>query len=180
MEHVCPWRGAYLFDHAGRRLFQKPERILAPYVRDGMTVLDIGPGMGFFAIPAARLVGPSGRVIAVDLQAEMLKVLMKRAAKKGVAERITPYRCPADDIGPHTNVDVAVAVWCVHEFPSQPALAEQVHRALTPGGKWLILEPKIHVTADAFAQTIAVVEHAGLKLDGRPRDLLSHAALFVK
>jgi ubiquinone/menaquinone biosynthesis C-methylase UbiE len=51
-----------------------------------MTVLAPGPGMGFFTIPLARLVGPSGRVIAVDLQPKMIESLKRRASKAGVLE----------------------------------------------------------------------------------------------
>ena len=81
--HVCPWWGGYFIDNRLRHLLHRPERILAPYVKAGMTVMDVGCGMGFFAIPAARLVGAEGRVIAVDLQQQMLDVLMRRAAKAG-------------------------------------------------------------------------------------------------
>ena len=87
-KHVCPWWVGYLLVSPIRRWFQDPEKILSPYVSEGMTVLDIGPGMGFFTIPAARMVGDSGRVIAVDLQEKMLKSLVKRAEKAGVAGRI--------------------------------------------------------------------------------------------
>ena len=45
---------------------QNPEEILRPFVREGMMVLEPGPGMGFFTLPLTKLVGPSGKVIAVD------------------------------------------------------------------------------------------------------------------
>ena len=57
--HVCPWWGGYFIDNRLRRLFHKPEKILGPYVRSGMTVMDVGCGMGLFAIAMARLVGPA-------------------------------------------------------------------------------------------------------------------------
>ena len=52
---VCPWWLAYTFDHRIRRLFHKPEQMFAPYLRKGMTALDIGCGMGFFSIGMAQL-----------------------------------------------------------------------------------------------------------------------------
>jgi len=80
---VCPWWIGYLLaSPLRRRLGQDPVKILSPYVREGMTVLEPGPGMGFFTIPLARLVGPSGRVIAVDLQPKMIESLKRRAAKR--------------------------------------------------------------------------------------------------
>lgn len=178
MAHVCPWRYAYAFDHAGRRLFQKPERLLAPYLGEGMTVLDIGCGMGFFSIGMAKLVGESGRVIAVDLQQEMLDVLTKRAARKGVADRIVTRRCEEDSLGVAEQVDFALAFWMVHEVLDQAAFARQVRACLKPGGKFLVAEPKFHVSRKGFGRFVEVVEEAGLRLRERPRVGLSHAALF--
>ena len=84
---VCPWWIGYLLASPLRRwLGQDPAKILSPYVREAMTVLEPGPGMGFFTIPLARLVGPSGRVIAVDLQPKMIESLKRRASKAGVLE----------------------------------------------------------------------------------------------
>jgi ubiquinone/menaquinone biosynthesis C-methylase UbiE len=69
MKHgVCPWWLGYWLISPVRRLGQNPHDILLPYVREGMTVLEPGPGMGFFTIELARLVGASGKVVAVDVQ----------------------------------------------------------------------------------------------------------------
>jgi len=54
-----------------RRLFQDPETILSPYIKSGMKVLEVGPGMGFFSLPMARLIGETGRIYCVDLQEKM-------------------------------------------------------------------------------------------------------------
>jgi ubiquinone/menaquinone biosynthesis C-methylase UbiE len=53
-----------------------------------MTVLEPGPGMGFFTLEIAKLVGPSGRVVAVDVQFRMIEGLKRRARKAGVLNRI--------------------------------------------------------------------------------------------
>ncbi len=55
--HVYPWWGGYFLDNRLRRWLHNPERILAPYVRPGITALDFGCGMGMFAIAMAKLVG---------------------------------------------------------------------------------------------------------------------------
>ncbi len=63
-ERVCPWWLGYFLASPIRRLWQNPAQILRPYVREGMTVLEPGPGMVFFTLELARLVGPfrqSGR-----------------------------------------------------------------------------------------------------------------------
>ena len=58
-ERVCPWWKGYLLASPIRRWWQKPEELLAPYLREGMTVLEPGPGMGFFTLPMSRMVGPA-------------------------------------------------------------------------------------------------------------------------
>jgi len=49
-DHICPWWFAYTFDNPFRRFFHNPEKMLGSYVSRGMTVLDVGCGMGFFSI----------------------------------------------------------------------------------------------------------------------------------
>jgi hypothetical protein len=64
---VCPaWLGHFLANPI-RKLINPPQTILTPYVRERMTVLDVGCGMGFFNIPLAQMVGTNGKVICVDL-----------------------------------------------------------------------------------------------------------------
>lgn len=88
MARVCPWWLGYFLINPFRRWRQDPGKIVAPYVREGMTVLEPGPGMGFFTLELAERVGPAGRVIAVDIQSKMLEKLKRRAAKRGVLERV--------------------------------------------------------------------------------------------
>ena len=71
--HVCPPILAKTLDNFVRQFFHDPQKILKSYVKTGMTVLDFGCGPGVFSIPIAKMVGPSGRVIAADLQPGMLE-----------------------------------------------------------------------------------------------------------
>ena len=166
-DRICPWWVAYTFDHPGRRMFHRPEKILAPYVRAGMTVLDIGCGMGFFALGMARLVGESGLVIAADVQEKMLAVLQKRARKAGVAARIRPHLCPPDRFALQEQIDFALAFWAVHELPDRAAFFREVRALLKPGANLLLVEPKRHIGVD-------------LRFLDEPKIALSHAALFTK
>ena len=61
-------------------------------------VVDVGCAMGYFTLPLAGLVGPTGRVIAVDLQARMLRALDRRARRAGLSEPIETRRCGADSL----------------------------------------------------------------------------------
>ncbi len=77
-----PWTAPF-FDNLIRKIFQDPDKIVGPYVRPGMTVMDIGCGPGFFTLAMARMAGPEGRVIAVDMQQEMLDLVKKKSDRMG-------------------------------------------------------------------------------------------------
>ena len=177
-ERCCPWWLAYSFDHPLRRLVHKPEVFLAPYVRAGATVLDIGCGMGYFSIALARLVGPDGRVISADLQQKMLDVMYRRATRKGVAGRITPRKCAPDDINVSEAVDFALAFWMAHEVPDQERFFGQVRRILKPGAKFYIVEPRGHVKPEALNRMIARAEGQGFKPWAWPKVGLSQAVVL--
>src|SRR5512139_2340496 len=116
---VCPWWLCHSFDNPLRRLFHDPERLLQPYVKPGMTVVDIGCGMGYFTIGLAMLAGPGGKVIAVDLQQRMLDAMEKRAVKAGVADRILSRRGRNESLGIEGPADFALAFWMAHEVPDK-------------------------------------------------------------
>lgn len=162
---VCPWWLGPLLASPIRRLWQNPRRILAPHVRPGMTVLEPGPGMGFFTLPLARLVGPTGLVVAVDVQPRMLEGLRRRTERAGLAGRIETRLARGDDLAVADlagKVDLAVALWVVHELPDQARFFAQVRRALRPGGQVFVVEPRGHVSRVAFDETLRIAEAAGL------------------
>lgn len=179
-KHVCPWWLAYTFDNPLRRLFHKPEEIFAPYLREGMTAIDLGCGMGYFSIGMARMVGDSGKIIAVDVQQKMLDTLIKRARKAGVAERIASVRCEENHIGSHPKVDFALAFWMVHETPDALEFLRQVRAILKKSGTLLVAEPKLHVTSAEFKKTVALAQKAGFKYLASPIISLSHTALLAR
>jgi len=182
-QRVCPpWIG-YLLASAVRRWIQDPVPIISPYVREGMTILEPGPGMGFFTIPLARLVGASGRVVAVDLQPEMIAVLKRRAAKAGVLDRIDARLSPADtmaldDLAGKADFTLAFAV--VHEFPDAQRFFAEVVRASKPGASLLLAEPRGHVNDAAFDAELAAARTTQLEITARPVIRRSHAAVLVK
>ena len=178
-EHICPWWLAYTFDNPLRRLVHRPERVLAPYVRQGMSVMDVGCGMGHFSIGMARMVGPEGSVWSVDVQERMLATLMRRARKAGVAERIHTLQCDADSLGMEEQVDFILAFWMVHESPDQASMLAELKGLLkAPEGRLLVAEPRMHVRASAFEHTVELAETQGLKLVDRPDISFSLSAVF--
>jgi 2-polyprenyl-3-methyl-5-hydroxy-6-metoxy-1,4-benzoquinol methylase len=175
---ICPWRHAYLFDNLLRRLIHPPHRILGPYVREGMTVVDVGCGMGVFSIGAAKLVGSGGEVIAVDLQQEMLDVLGNRAERAGVAGRIRLHQCAEDQLALDISADFVLAFWMVHEVPDQGAFFREVRSLLREDGKLLVAEPIFHTSARDFRKAVRCAESVGLKWLEAPRILVCRSALF--
>ncbi|MHB8952679.1 MAG: class I SAM-dependent methyltransferase [Pirellulaceae bacterium] len=178
--HVCPWWGGYFIDNRLRRLFHDPDAILRPYVGPGMTVMDVGCGMGLFAIAMARMVGPTGRVIAVDLQQQMLDVLGKRARKAGVADRITRHRCEAASIGVSESTDFTLSFYSAHEIPDLGRLLSEICQSLRPQGKLLVVEPIGHVPGKQFESMLTLARAVGFQIFDRPRIRLSRAAVLVK
>ncbi len=180
MAHVCPWWGGYFIDNPLRRWLHDPERILSPYVRPAMTAMDIGCGMGLFSIAMARLVGAEGRVIAVDIQPQMLSVLARRARAAGVGDRIQTHRSEATRVGVAGPVDFALAFYSAHELGDLRAFLVEMHACVRPEGRLLIVEPRGHVSARRFADTVSCATAVGWLERTRPRVRLSRAVVLEK
>jgi len=159
-------------------LIQNPDRILAPYVREGQVVADIGCSPGFFTVAMAKRVGPTGRAIAVDLQEEMLEITRRHACQAGVADRITFHRCEPDRIGLSGQVDFALAFYVVHEVPDRAKLLAEIRTLLKPDGSFLFVEPKMHVPATPFQESVRLATDAGLTVKDEPLLRFSRAVLF--
>jgi ubiquinone/menaquinone biosynthesis C-methylase UbiE len=177
---VCPVERAGSLDNGIRRWLHDPRKILGPYIKDGMTVLDLGCGPGFFTIDMARMVGKSGRVIASDLQEGMLRKLRDKIQGTELAERITLHKCEANRIGVSENVDFVLAFYVVHEVPNQEELFYEIGSMLKPNGQVLIVEPPFHVSKTAFAETIKKARVAGFTTGERPKVLFSKTVIMKK
>ena len=144
MSHVCPiWIG-YLLLCPFRGFAHDPAKILGPHVREGMTVLDAGCAMGFFSLPLARMVGPSGKVLCVDIQKKMLSKLESRAVKAGLSDRVRPLLASEQSLGLQDwegQVDFALAFAVLHEVPDPARTVGEIHAALKPGASLLVAEP---------------------------------------
>jgi len=178
--HVCPRWLCFTFDNWIRRRLQNPDQIIKPYVREGDTVVDVGPGIGFFTIPMARRVGDGGQVIAVDIQEEMLTAISKRAIDAGMAHRIRSCLASPVSLNVTDMADFVLAFWMAHEVPDQERFFAQLHAVLKEEGRFLLAEPKLHVSKTQFDDTISMVQKIGFKLLDRPEIPLSLAALFAK
>jgi len=177
---VCPWWICRTFDNPLRRLVHDPERLVEPYVKPGMTAVDIGCGMGYFTLGLAKRVCPVGKVIAIDLQEQMLAALARRASKAGLSDRIVMHLCQPDNLGLNAAAEFALAFWMVHEVRDQPRFFAQISAFLKPGGRLLLVEPRFHVTRSRFEWTVEACRAAAFRLRDKPGVSLSHAVLIEK
>jgi ubiquinone/menaquinone biosynthesis C-methylase UbiE len=177
---VCPWYGAYLFDNPLRKLAHDPERIFSPWVKPGMTALDVGCGMGYFSLGLARLVGPGGQVHALDIQPQMLRVLTKRARRAGLTDTITTHLIGDDGFNLEHTAHFANAFWMVHEVPDQEEFFLTMARHLADGAYMLVAEPGGHVTQEELEKSVKIAAAAGLKDAGRPQVRLSRSVVLRK
>jgi ubiquinone/menaquinone biosynthesis C-methylase UbiE len=114
------------------------------------------------------------------LQKKMLDVLQRRAERAGLSSRIQVHQCQADRIGINEQVDFALSFWMIHEVPDKKAFLAEVLSLLKTGAHYLLVEPRMHVTASAFQRTVEVACASGMKPCLEPRIRLSQSVLLVK
>ena len=110
---VCPVELANSLDNKIRRWLQNPQKILAPYMKEGMTVLDVGCGPGFFSLEIAKMVGRNGKVISADLQEGMLQKIRDKIKGTEFEERMKLVHCDKDKINVQERVDFILAFYMV-------------------------------------------------------------------
>ncbi len=159
---VCPYQAAFLLDNWFRRILQPPHKILQGYIEAGDTAVDLGCGPGFFTLAMARLAGPGGRVVAVDLQPPMLARVRRKALRCGLADRISCHLNEPGCIGLKLAADFILAWYMVHETPDPPAFLREVRTLLKDNGRLLLAEPKMHVSQMKFDALLVKAEAAGL------------------
>jgi len=181
-EHRCPVWVGYFLASGLRKLLQNPRQILTPYVKPGMTVLDVGSAMGFFSLPMAEMVGPDGKVICVDVQPKMLEVLRRRATRAGLSNRIETHVSGESSMGlqgREHSMDFALAFAVLHEVADQAGILREIHQLLKPGATLLLAEPTGHVTESQFDQTLALASQAGFSVAERPAIRLARAVVLT-
>jgi ubiquinone/menaquinone biosynthesis C-methylase UbiE len=182
-EHICPVWVGYLLANPLRKLRQNPEKILSPYLKPGMTVIDVGCAMGFFTLPMAKMVRSEGKVIALDVQQKMINKLDKKIRKHGINGTIETRVCgnnsfELDDLA--LQVDFVLLFAVLHETADPAATLREIAGVLKPGGMLLLAEPKGHVTFTEFKEALALAEGVDLIVESFSKIAYSHAALLVK
>jgi ubiquinone/menaquinone biosynthesis C-methylase UbiE len=167
-----------------RRFLYRPDRLAERYVKPGDRVLDFGCGPGFFTREFVKRVGDKGYVIAADLQEEMLAIVRNKIGPEGLLSRVKTHRCQSDslDLTPDRDgqVDVAFAIFVVHEVPDREKLFREIAAMLVPGGLFFYSEPPIIVSGSEFRENCALAEKAGLRLVESRFFFVNRAAVLKK
>lgn len=156
-------------------------------LKAGETVADIGAGTGYFAIPAARRVGPAGRILAIDLSDELVGLIRERRDREGL-KQIEAVHCGPESIPlPNAIADVVLLANVLHDLPA--GMVGEAVRLLKPDGRLLNLDWKreqsefgppleVRIEPDTARQ---LLETAGLQEAERWEPGTTHyAARFVR
>jgi SAM-dependent methyltransferase len=138
---VMGFQGAPWLERPEREMEEEPDKALdVLQLTRGSSVADVGAGSGYFTVRMAERVGPDGRVYAVDIQPEMLRLLGERL-KRGRITNVTPVLGAIDDPKlPEATLDLILMVDVYHEFSEPQKMLRRMRAALKPGGRLVLLE----------------------------------------
>lgn len=130
----CPYSEAAALDLPLRALVASPGRVLGDFgLRAGHRVLEVGPGIGYYSVEAARRVGPGGRLVCLDLQQPMLLEARSRVRRADLAAgfiRASATQLPLAS----ACVDHVFLIAVLGEIPDRPGALGEFHRVLRPSG----------------------------------------------
>jgi ubiquinone/menaquinone biosynthesis C-methylase UbiE len=175
----CPAALSWLVDNPLRRRYMRPvlDRI---GIRPGERVLELGPGPGTFTVGAALRAGAEGRLIAVDIQPEMIDQVEKRVQQAGLTNVEThvasAYELPIVD----QSVDRAFLITVLPEIPDRARALAELRRVLRPGGVLSITEEFYDPDYLFLPETTGLVEAAGCRLVEHFGNLWAYTANFRK
>jgi SAM-dependent methyltransferase len=158
-------------------------------ITQGMTVADVGAGSGYFTVRLAKRVGPTGMVLAVDVQPEMISIVRERAEREGFHNIRPILGSGSDPKLPRNSVDLILLVDVYHEFAQPQRMLRRMREALKPDGRLVMLEyrkedPYIPIRSEhkmSVEEARLEVEAEGYKLDRVLPDLpRQHIFVFRK
>lgn len=138
---VMGYAGASWLERSEREKEEDPAKLIeALAIKEGMTVADVGAGSGYHSFRIAPLVGEKGKVLAVDIQQEMLDLINTRAKKEKVSNIETVLGTDKDPKLPEGKVDLIFLVDVYHEFEHPYEMTEKMVASLKPGGRLVFVE----------------------------------------
>lgn len=141
-----PEKGARLLREERWHRWNPPQLLATAGVAPGQTVMDAGCGPGFWTLPIAEIVGPTGRVIALDVSEHLLGML----AEQNPPVHVHLVRGDLPNIDqPDASIDLIWAAFVFHEIQPPEAFAEELRRVLRPGGRLALLDWSPDATGEA-------------------------------
>jgi ubiquinone/menaquinone biosynthesis C-methylase UbiE len=141
---VMGHQAAGWLDRPEREKEEAPSKLLeALKIKAGDVVADIGAGSGYFAFRISKLVGPKGKVLAVDIQQEMLDLMKQRIKAKGLTNIELIKGTETDPKLPAKAVDFILMVDVYHEFSHPYEMTEAMIKALKPKGRMVFVEYRL-------------------------------------
>lgn len=137
------WTKGYIamLERPERESFQKRDKVMDTLAfRPGERVADVGAGSGYFTIPVAKAVGPSGVVLAIDVMQEMLDYIAKRLQSEKLHNVKLQKVPPNDPLLPPHGVDTILMVDTLHYIQDRPAYAKKLAAGLAPGGRLVVID----------------------------------------
>jgi len=177
---VCPVEKAGALESRYRKWTQSPRRILKPYVKPGMQVVDLGCGPGVYTLEMAKRVGEQGIVVAADIQDGMLQIVKDKIRNTPLEKIIKLHKTSSDSLNLSIQADFVLAFYVLHEIPGKENLYKELYALLKPGGKILIIEPKGHVKKQEFKEMVFKLESLGLYTLKCAKVLFSFTVLLQK
>ncbi len=141
ISHVMGHLGAGWLERPAREREERTDLLINNLpLQAGEVAADLGAGTGYFSLPMANRVGPSGRVLAVDIQPEMLQIISERLERDGINNVDTILATETDPRLPADSVDMLLMVDAYHEFAYPREVMQGVVRGLRPGGRVVLVE----------------------------------------
>ena len=138
---VMSHRAADWLDRPERLQEEQPHRAVAALgLRPGDVVADVGAGTGYYTVRLARAVAPGGRVVATDIQPEMLELLEARLTRERVEGVTTVLGAAGDPRLPERTFDLILMVDVYHELAEPQLMLRKLRTALRPGGRLVLIE----------------------------------------
>jgi ubiquinone/menaquinone biosynthesis C-methylase UbiE len=179
--------GAPWLERGEREEEESPDKAVeALELKRGMTAADVGAGTGYFTVRMAKVVGPEGRVYAIDIQQQMLDLLKKRLRAEKLENVELVRGTETDPMLPRAKLDLILMVDVYHEFSQPQAMLRKMKEALAPGGRLVLLEyrkedPNVPIRFEhkmSVDEVRAEIEAEGFKLD-RLLELLPRQHMFI-
>jgi ubiquinone/menaquinone biosynthesis C-methylase UbiE len=179
--------GADWLERGEREREENPAKaIRALDIQPGMTVCDLGAGSGYYTVRMSRLVGPTGKVYAVDIQPRMLELLTRRLRSDGI-QNVVPVLSTEDDPKlPPQSQDLILLVDVYHEFARPQIMLRRMREALKDDGRLVLLEfrkedESVPIRLEhkmSIAEVKAELEPEGFRID-KVLDVLPWQHIFV-